>query len=67
MPIWMMMTANDEHSSYSRHQQRSTLRSWHFWRRCGQCPMLGRYFFSMPETVARGELRPLHDPANDPE
>jgi TnpA family transposase len=29
--------------------------------------MLGRYFFSMPETVARGELRPLRDPANDPE
>jgi TnpA family transposase len=29
--------------------------------------MLGRYFFSMPEAVARGELRPLRDPANDPE
>jgi TnpA family transposase len=29
--------------------------------------MLGRYSFSMPEAVARGELRPLRDPANDPE
>lgn len=29
--------------------------------------MLGRYSFSMPEAVARGELRPLRDPENDPE
>jgi hypothetical protein len=25
--------------------------------------MLGRYSFAMPETVARGELRPLRNPA----
>jgi hypothetical protein len=24
--------------------------------------MLGRYAFTLPETVARGELRPLRDP-----
>jgi hypothetical protein len=29
--------------------------------------MLGRYSFAMPETVARGELRPLRDPAVDQE
>jgi hypothetical protein len=29
--------------------------------------MLGRYSFSMPEAVARGELRPLRDPAHDPD
>lgn len=29
--------------------------------------MLGRYSFSMPAAVARGELRPLRDPENDPE
>ena len=26
--------------------------------------MLGRYSFSMPEAVAKGELRPLRDPKN---
>ena len=26
--------------------------------------MLGRYSFSMPEAVAKGELRPLRDPAD---
>jgi hypothetical protein len=26
--------------------------------------MLGRYSFSMPEAVAKGELRPLRDPEN---
>ena len=26
--------------------------------------MLGRYSFSMPETAAKGELRPLHDPTD---
>jgi hypothetical protein len=25
--------------------------------------VLGRYHFSLPEDVARGEFRPLHDPA----
>jgi hypothetical protein len=25
--------------------------------------MLGRYAFTLPEKVARGELRPLRDPA----
>ena len=25
--------------------------------------VLGRYHFSLPETVARGEFRPLRDPA----
>ena len=25
--------------------------------------MLGRYAFTLPEAVARGELRPLRDPA----
>src|SRR5580704_12019338 len=29
--------------------------------------MLGRYSFAMPETVARGELRPLRNPAVDQE
>lgn len=29
-----------------------------------QINMLGRYSFSMPEAVARGELRPLCDPAD---
>ena len=28
--------------------------------------MLGRYSFNLPESLARGELRPLGDP-NDPE
>ena len=27
--------------------------------------MLGRYSFSVPEAVAKGELRPLHDPADN--
>jgi hypothetical protein len=27
--------------------------------------MLGRYSFSVPEAVARGELRPLRDPSED--
>ena len=27
--------------------------------------MLGRYSFAMPESVARGELRPLRDPKED--
>jgi Tn3 transposase DDE domain len=27
--------------------------------------LLGRYSFAVPEAVARGELRPLHDPAAD--
>ena len=26
--------------------------------------MLGRYSFSVPDSVARGELRPLRDPAD---
>ena len=26
--------------------------------------MLGRYSFSVPESVAKGELRPLRDPAD---
>lgn len=26
--------------------------------------MLGRYAFTLPDTVARGELRPLRDPAS---
>ena len=29
--------------------------------------MLGRYSFAMPETVARGELRPLRNPIVDQE
>ena len=29
--------------------------------------MLGRYSFAMPETVARGELRPLRNPTVDQE
>ena len=29
--------------------------------------MLGRYSFAMPEIVARGELRPLRNPAVDQE
>ncbi len=29
--------------------------------------ILGRYSFSMPEAVAKGELRPLRNPAQDPE
>jgi hypothetical protein len=29
--------------------------------------MLGRYSFAMPETVVRGELRPLRNPAVDQE
>jgi len=29
--------------------------------------VLGRYSFSMPEAVAKGELRPLRNPAQDPE
>ncbi len=27
--------------------------------------MLGRYSFAVPESVARGELRPLRNPATD--
>ncbi len=27
--------------------------------------MLGRYSFSVPEAVAKGELRPLRDPADE--
>jgi hypothetical protein len=27
--------------------------------------MLGRYSFSVPESVSRGELRPLRNPASD--
>jgi len=27
--------------------------------------MLGRYSFSVPDSVAKGELRPLRNPAND--
>ena len=27
--------------------------------------MLGRYSFSVPEAVAKGELRPLHDPVDN--
>jgi len=27
--------------------------------------MIGRYSFSVPDSVARGELRPLRSPAND--
>ncbi len=27
--------------------------------------MLGRYSFAIPDSVIRGELRPLHDPANE--
>jgi len=27
--------------------------------------MLGRYSFSVPDAVAKGELRPLRNPAND--
>ncbi|WP_122285913.1 Tn3 family transposase [Pseudomonas syringae group genomosp. 3] len=27
--------------------------------------MLGRYSFAVPEEVARGELRPLHNPDDD--
>ena len=27
--------------------------------------MLGRYSFSVPDGVAKGELRPLRNPAND--
>lgn len=27
--------------------------------------MLGRYSFSVPESVAKGELRPLRDPADE--
>ena len=27
--------------------------------------MLGRYSFSVPEAVAKGELRPLRNPASD--
>ena len=29
--------------------------------------VLGRYSFSMPESVAKGELRPLRNPAQDPD
>ena len=29
--------------------------------------VLGRYSFSMPEAVAKGELRPLRNPAQDPD
>jgi hypothetical protein len=29
--------------------------------------VLGRYSFNMPEAIANGELRPLRNPANDPE
>jgi hypothetical protein len=29
---------------------------------CDHINMLGRYAFTLPETVARGELRPLRDP-----
>ena len=29
--------------------------------------MLGRYSFAVPDAVARGELRPLRDPAVDQE
>ena len=28
--------------------------------------MLGRYSFSVPDAVSRGELRPFRDPKNDP-
>ena len=28
--------------------------------------MLGRYSFSVPDSVARGELRPLRDPTDGP-
>jgi hypothetical protein len=28
--------------------------------------MLGRYSFSMPDAVAKGELRPLHNPEDTP-
>jgi hypothetical protein len=28
----------------------------------GHVNMLGRYAFTLPDTVARGELRPLRDP-----
>jgi hypothetical protein len=28
----------------------------------GHINMLGRYAFTLPDTVARGELRPLRDP-----
>ena len=27
--------------------------------------LLGRYSFAIPEAVIRGELRPLHNPADD--
>jgi hypothetical protein len=41
-----------------------------FWGRATERPgfkhinMLGRYAFTLPDYVARGELRPLRDPSN---
>ncbi len=32
--------------------------------RWGQINMLGRYAFSLPDAVVRGELRPLRNPAD---
>ena len=34
---------------------------------CEHINLLGRYAFSVPEQVRRGELRPLRDPANPPD
>ena len=30
----------------------------------GHINMLGRYAFILPDSIAHGELRPLHDPQN---
>jgi len=33
----------------------------------GHLHVLGRYSFLMPESVVKGELRPLRNPAQDPD
>jgi hypothetical protein len=35
--------------------------------KCGKTEKSGRHSFMMPEAVVKGELRPLRDPADDPD